>query len=104
MRQSKFPETQLVSMLKEADASRPANAIWRTEGISAPTYSKWTATDGGVEASDMKRLRELEEEHSKLKRLDADLALDKALQVKRRSIVDFGNKGVPGLASMTVTF
>ena len=78
MRQSKFTETQIVAILKEADAGRPVNEIWRSYRISSATYDKWKATYGGVEASDIKRLKELEHENSKLKRLYADLALENA--------------------------
>lgn len=78
MRQSKFTETQIVSILKEADAGRPVNEIWRKYGISSATYYKWKAKYGGLEASDIKRLKELEHENSKLKRLYADMALEHA--------------------------
>jgi len=79
MRQSKFTETQIVSILKEADAGRPVNEIWRKYGISSATYYKWKAKYGGLEAaSDIKRLKELEQENSKLKRLYADMALENA--------------------------
>jgi putative transposase len=78
MRQSKFTETQIVSILKEADAGRPVNEIWRKYGISSATYYKWKAKYGGLEASDIKRLKELEHENSKLKRLYADMALENA--------------------------
>jgi putative transposase len=69
MRQSKFTETQIVSMLKEADAGRPVDEIWRNYGSSSATYYTWKAKYGGLEASDIKRLKELEHENSKLKRL-----------------------------------
>ncbi|MGH7182885.1 MAG: transposase [Nitrospiraceae bacterium] len=78
MRQSKFTETQIVAILKEADAGRPVNEIWRKYGISSATYSKWKAKYGGLEAADIKRLKELEHENSKLKRLYADMALENA--------------------------
>ncbi len=78
MRQSKFTETQIVSILKEADAGRPVNELWRKHGISSATYYKWKAKYGGLEASDIKRLKELELENSKLKRLYADMALENA--------------------------
>ena len=78
MRQSKFTETQIVSILKEADAGRPVNEIWRSYGISSVTYDKWKAKYGGLEASDIKRLKDLEQENSKLKRLYADMALENA--------------------------
>ncbi len=78
MRQSKFTETQIVSILKEADAGRPVNEIWRSYGISSVTYDKWKAKYGGLEASDIKRLKDLEQENSQLKRLYADMALENA--------------------------
>jgi putative transposase len=78
MRQSTFTETQIVSMLKEADAGRPVNEIWRTYGISSAPYYKWNATYGGLEASDIKRLKELEHENGRLKRMYADLSLENA--------------------------
>ena len=78
MRQSKFTETQIVSILKEADAGRPVNEIWRSYGISSATYYKWKAKHGRLEASDIKRLKKLEQENSKLKRLYADMALENA--------------------------
>ena len=68
MRQSKFTETQIVTILTEADAGRPVNEIRRKDGISSATYDKWEATYGGLEASDLKRLKELEHENSRLKR------------------------------------
>ena len=75
MRQSTFTETQIVSILKEADAGRPVNEIWRSYGISSATYYKWKAKYGGLEASDIKRLKELEHENGRLKRLVADQAV-----------------------------
>lgn len=78
MRQSKFSETQMVSLLKEADAGRPVNEIGRTYGISFATYYKWNATYGGLEDSDIKQLKELEHEYGRLKRLYADLSLENA--------------------------
>jgi putative transposase len=79
MRQSTFTETQIVSILKEADAGRPVNEIWRSYGISSATYYKWKAQYGGLEASDIKRLKELEPENRKLTRLYADMALENAV-------------------------
>ena len=78
MRQSTFTETQIVSILKEADAGRAVNEIWRSYGISSATYSKWKAKYGGLEASDIKRLKELERENGQLKRMYADLSLENA--------------------------
>ena len=78
MRQSKFTETHMVSILKEADAGWAVNAIWRTYGIRSATYYTWKATYGGLEASDIKRLKELEHENGRLKRMYADLSLENA--------------------------
>ena len=78
MRQSKFTETQIVSILKEADAGRPVNEIWRTYSISSATEYKRKAKYGGLEASDIKRLKELAHENGRLKRMYADLSLENA--------------------------
>ena len=76
MKKSRFTETQIVSILKEADAGRPVKEVCRTHGISDATYYNWKSKYGGMSASDLKRLREMEEEMSKLKRMYADLAME----------------------------
>ena len=76
MRQSKFTETQIMSIPKEADADRPINELWRHYGISSATYYKWKAKYGGLDASDVKRLKDLEHENTRLKRMYADLSLE----------------------------
>ena len=76
MRQSRFTEAQIVTILKEADAGRPVNEIWRQYGISSATYYKWKAKYGGLEVSDVRRLKALEQESSRLKRMYADLSLE----------------------------
>jgi putative transposase len=76
MRKSKFTETQIVSILKQADAGVPVKDLCRQAGISVATYYQWKSKFGGMEASELKRVRELEEENSRLKRLYADLALE----------------------------
>ena len=78
MRQSKFTETPIVAMLKEPDAGRPVHEIWRTYGISSATYDKWNAQDGGLDASEVKRLKELEHENGRLTRMYADRSLENA--------------------------
>lgn len=65
-----------MAILKEADAGRPVNEIWRQYGISSATYYKWKAKYGGLEASDVNRLKELEHENSRLKRMYAELSLE----------------------------
>lgn len=65
-----------MSILKEADAGRPVNELWRHYGISSATYYKWKAKYGRLEASDLKRLKELEHENSRRKRMYADLSLE----------------------------
>lgn len=76
MRKSKFTETQIVSILKQADAGMAIKDVCRQAGVSVATYYQWKSKFGGMEASDLKRVRELEEENSRLKRLYAELALD----------------------------
>jgi putative transposase len=66
MKKSKFSETQIVGILKMADAGMPVKEICRKSGISEPTYYVWKSKYGGMEASDLKRTKELEAELSKL--------------------------------------
>ncbi len=78
MRTSKFTETQIVSILKQADAGVPVKDLCRQSGISTATYYQWKSKYGGLEASELRRVKELEAENSKLKRMYAELALDNA--------------------------
>ena len=78
MKKSRFTETQIVSILKQADAGIPVKDICRQAGISVPTCYQWKSKYGCMEASDLKRVKELEAENARLKRLYADLALENA--------------------------
>ena len=76
MKKSKFTETQIVAVLKAADAGMKVEELCRKHGISPATYYNWKAKYGGMEASDIKRMKELEEENNKLKRMFADISLE----------------------------
>ena len=76
MKKTRFTETQIVAILKEADAGVQVKDICRKHGISDATYYKWKSKYGGLEANDLKRMKELETELSQFKRMYADLALE----------------------------
>ena len=76
MKPSRFTETQIVSILKEAEAGMKVVEVCRKHGISDATYYNWKAKYGGMSASDLKRMKEMEAELSQLKRMYADLALE----------------------------
>ncbi|KZN47870.1 transposase [Pseudoalteromonas luteoviolacea CPMOR-2] len=75
MRKSKFTETQIVSMIKEAESGVPVPEVCRKYGIGQSSFYKWRSKYGGMEAADVKRLKELEEENRKLKDMFATLSL-----------------------------
>ena len=76
MKRSRFTETQIISILKEADAGLAVKQVCRTHGISDATFYNWKSKYGGMSASELKRLREVEAENAKLKRMYAELALE----------------------------
>ena len=75
MKKSKFTETQIVAILKEADAGMKVEALCRQHSISSATYYNWKKKYGGMDASELKRIRELEDENARLKRMYADQSL-----------------------------
>jgi putative transposase len=79
MRQSKFSEEQIIGILREQEAGRPTAEVCRKHGISPATFYKWKAKFGGMDVSDAKRLRALEDENAKLKKLLAETMLDVAI-------------------------
>ncbi len=76
MKKIKYTEEQIVGILKEVEAGITVSEICRKYGISDATYYNWKAKYGGMAASDIKRLRHLEDENRRLKHLVADLTLD----------------------------
>ncbi len=74
MKRGRFTETQIVSILKEADAGGKVKDICRQYGISDATYYNWKSKYGGMQASDLKRLKETEAELSQYKKMYAELA------------------------------
>ena len=76
MRKSRFTEQQVIGFLKQAESGLPVKEVCRQGGFSEPTFYKWRAKYGGMQATDAKRLRELESENAKLKRLLAEAHLD----------------------------
>lgn len=76
MRKSRFTEAQIVQILKSVEGGRTVKDVCREHGISDATYYNWKAKYGGMEASDIKRLKALEEENRKLKQMFADLSLE----------------------------
>ena len=76
MKRSKFTEEQIVGILREQEAGEKTADVCRRHGVSAATFYAWKAKYGGMDVSDAKRLKALEEENGKLKRLLAEAMLD----------------------------
>jgi putative transposase len=79
VKKSKFTEQQIAFALKQAELGTPVEEVCRKVGISDATFYNWKKKYGGLGPSELRRLRQLEEENNKLKRLVADLSLDKAM-------------------------
>lgn len=76
MKKSKFTESQIVLILKEYESGKKAADLCRKNGISEATFYNWKKKYGGMDTSQLKKLKELEEENRRLKRMYADLSLD----------------------------
>jgi putative transposase len=76
MKKTRFTESQIIAILKEADAGVMVKEICRKHGISDATYYNWKSKYGGMDASDLKRMKEMESELNRLKRMFADMALE----------------------------
>ena len=76
MKKSRFTESKIISILKEADSGIPIQEVCRNHGISSGTYYNWKTKYGGMGLSHLKKLKDLESENSKLKRMYADLSLE----------------------------
>jgi putative transposase len=79
MKASRFTEEQIIAILHEQEAGAATGDVCRKHGISSATFYKWKAKYGGLEVSDAKRLKALQDENAKLKKLLAEAELDKAM-------------------------
>jgi len=80
MKRSRYSEEQIIGILKEQEAGIPVAEFCRKHGISAATFYKWKSKYGGMDVSEAKRLKALEDEDAKLKKLLADAMLDNAVE------------------------
>jgi putative transposase len=100
MKRSPFTETQIISILSEVDAGLSVKDVSRKRGISDATYYNWKSKYGGMSANELKRLREVEEENAKLKRMYADMAIENAT---RRDMIEKNSQatGTKGLCRIS---
>ena len=79
MKKSKFTEAQIVFAIKQAETGTPVEELCRKLGITSATFYNWKKKYGGLGITELRRLKQLEEENSKLKKIVADLSLDKQM-------------------------
>ncbi len=79
MKKTRFSEEQIIRVLKEADGGLTIKEVCRRHGISPATFSNWRTKFGGMELSDMRKLKSLQDENNRLKRIVADLTLDNTI-------------------------
>ena len=79
MKRKRYTEEQIIAILKESEAGVPVPELARRHGVAEQSIYRWRSKFGGMEVSDAKRLKQLEEENRRLKRMVADLSLDKQM-------------------------
>jgi putative transposase len=79
MRKSRFSDEQIIAIIKEQESGRPTADLCRKHGVSEATFFRWKSKYGGLEVSDARRLKTLEDENARLKRLLAEAMLDNAV-------------------------
>lgn len=79
MKKSKFTEAQIVFAIKQSETGVPVEEVCRKLGVSQATFYNWKKRYGGLDPSELRRLKQLEEENSKLKKIVAELSLDKQM-------------------------
>jgi putative transposase len=79
MRKSRYGEEQIIGVLRQVETGQKIRDVCREHGISEQTYHRWKSKYGGLEVSEARRLKQLEEENRRLKKLVADLSLDKQI-------------------------